>query len=1110
MSNDLSRNTFNPLDDYFGVVMQQGRVQLDADWNTMVDQFKRQLQTRTLDTFNGSVVPRVTPDGFLISGSPANFDIGPGRIYVDGILAENHTDALKWDARLAEISGTARLSGADIDAAPSGLSGTTSYDAQPYYPFPTELPDGAESYLVYVDVWQRDVSSLQDAELIDVAVGVDTSNRRQTLWQVKVLANVGAIDPATEDVDIPGWLQTVHPSSARLSTATGDLSSDENPCLLPPQAGYKGLENQLYRVQVHNGGALGDATFKWSRDNAVVATRISEIPSTTEIVVDSLGKDEVLSFSEGDWVEITDDYRDFMGMPGELRRIPAGGIDSNTRTITLDAAITLGSNQGEFPVDGANQTDPLRNTRLIRWDQAGVVFAEDESEFHNLDNGNGAIPIPPAGTRLFLENGILVDFDLDAVVNEATFGAEFKAGDYWLLAARVNTGTIEILDRAPPQDSHHHYSKLAIVDQNGITDCRTLWPPELAGDSCACTVCVHPDTHNNGTATIQQAIDQLAVAGGGTVCLSVGRYQLREALRISSNGVTLRGQGWQTALISAAPTELIEIGSEQSLLLDITVERLMAITSVATGVSAAVSATNVFGLKISECLIANLASGRGTSQGVRLAGVLAASSITDCQILAEQGIAGATARQGFLATIDVTIRDCILSCSQLGIDFSGLCFHGNKLDIVNNHIARAANGGIVLTGGSADDTEITVADNLLINCGLGIVSGLSNIRLLTNDIDADETIGGNAISFVGGLLPGAENHIQVIGNRIRNYAGHAIVVQAAIARMMVKQSQFESIGGSGFIIDVGGSVEYLSFENNQLSRVNGLLGADVGAFSALHLQAIVRADIANNLFDSVVADTQSVRLRAAISIEGSGDISVTGNRILGVGPLQYSGNGFGIIVFGQVGNARIESNEVRRFAPSQSGVSPNIAAVSWVPLLITASTFAGRDGTVTTDVVGGNLTGAGRAATRSAIASSLERIYSGTPVVNVSAQYYALSRTALLALGTPAQASTTINKNHFDGRSSSTLLVYTSVPWHCGLSDNTIESDNQNQLVRLAGRQVTANNNHITAVEKSDVMTIESAQFVVMGNMTTGTIFILNEGVVKPLSEPWANMNLII
>jgi hypothetical protein len=453
MSFDLSRKTFNALDDYFGVVMQQGRVQLDADWNTMVDQIGRRLQAESLDTFGPAVVPRVTPEGFLITGPASAFEIGPGRIYVDGLLAENHSKALKWDARLAEISGTARLSGADIDAAPSGLTGTTAYNDQPYYPDPPALPAG-ENLLVYVDVWQRDITHLQDADLVDAAVGVDTTARRQTVWQVRYLDGVGAIDAATADGDIPGWLEAIHPSSARLSTDTGELSDDDDPCLLQPQAGYKGLENQLYRVQVHDGGPLGTATFKWSRDNAIVASRISAMPSGNQIVVESLGRDDVLSFHEGDWVEVTDDHRDLMGLPGEIRRIQlGGGIDTATRTITLEGSpLPIGTDPGEFPIKGTNQTYPERNTRVIRWDQSGLVFREDESEHQNLDaaGSSGVIEIPAAGTRLFLEKGILVDFDLEDVVAEASFDPVFKTGDYWTFAARVNDATVEPLDRAPP------------------------------------------------------------------------------------------------------------------------------------------------------------------------------------------------------------------------------------------------------------------------------------------------------------------------------------------------------------------------------------------------------------------------------------------------------------------------------------------------------------------------------------------------------------------------------------------------------------------------------------------------------------------------------------
>src|SRR2546425_487035 len=85
-------------------------------------------------------------------------------------------------------------------------------------------------------------------------------------------------------------------TGCRLSTDTADVPDDSNPCLVPPVAGYKGLENQLYRVEIQYEGGLGTATFKWSRDNASVEARVVEVIDDSQIVVESLGKDDVLRF----------------------------------------------------------------------------------------------------------------------------------------------------------------------------------------------------------------------------------------------------------------------------------------------------------------------------------------------------------------------------------------------------------------------------------------------------------------------------------------------------------------------------------------------------------------------------------------------------------------------------------------------------------------------------------------------------------------------------------------------------------------------------------------------------------------------------------------------
>ncbi len=51
MSGDHTRFTFDPLKRYSGVLMQQGRVQLDSDWNEEIDILRRRMRTTALDTF---------------------------------------------------------------------------------------------------------------------------------------------------------------------------------------------------------------------------------------------------------------------------------------------------------------------------------------------------------------------------------------------------------------------------------------------------------------------------------------------------------------------------------------------------------------------------------------------------------------------------------------------------------------------------------------------------------------------------------------------------------------------------------------------------------------------------------------------------------------------------------------------------------------------------------------------------------------------------------------------------------------------------------------------------------------------------------------------------
>ena len=193
MSFDNSRFTFNSWNDYLGVVMQQGRVQLDSDWNESIAELTRRIQAGTLDILGLSGVPSTTPFGFKInalldSNSLPHVTIGAGRIYLNGLLAENHgaSGAALWDPALAEWSGTPQIRGvAEMDV---------DFTQQPYLPG-ASLPAGKGPFIAYLDVWQRVVTYLEDPNLVEKAVGVDTTGRLQTVWQVKLLdvSSVGGV-----------------------------------------------------------------------------------------------------------------------------------------------------------------------------------------------------------------------------------------------------------------------------------------------------------------------------------------------------------------------------------------------------------------------------------------------------------------------------------------------------------------------------------------------------------------------------------------------------------------------------------------------------------------------------------------------------------------------------------------------------------------------------------------------------------------------------------------------------------------------------------------------------------------------------------------------------
>ncbi|CCG04024.1 DUF6519 domain-containing protein [Blastococcus saxobsidens] len=474
MTGDYSRWSHDPYKDDAAVLLQQGRLLTDDDWNTAVRTAGRRTQAGTLDVVGRSGVPSETPDGFRIALAGGSLAIGHGRAYVDGILAENHGAPPEvWRHGLAEPAGTAPV----------------AYTAQPHLPQAPALPASGR-YLVYLKVWRREVTAVDDPSLVEPALGIDTTTRHRTVWQVKAVPVPGGYVPGSPFLTQTWFEAAEPPATARLSVGTATVETDPDPCLIAPTGGYTGVENRLHRIQVHTPGPAGTATFVWSRDNATVAARVVSVPASLDrVVVDRLGHDQVLAFHEGEWVELLDETRELAGRPGVLRRIRTpGGIDSDTATIVFSTS--LGA--GDFALDAQGRPVAGSNLRIRRWDQGGTLLDEAGNTVPDAALASGSVTVPAPGTRLVLEHGITVGFSLDPA------GGTFRTGDHWLVPARTADPTGHETTAEPALGIHAHYAGLAVVDGGAVVDVRPVFPP-LSGLDSLCYVAgdgqeVTPDT----------------------------------------------------------------------------------------------------------------------------------------------------------------------------------------------------------------------------------------------------------------------------------------------------------------------------------------------------------------------------------------------------------------------------------------------------------------------------------------------------------------------------------------------------------------------------------------------------------------------------------------
>jgi nitrous oxidase accessory protein NosD len=704
MGGDYTRVTFDAVNAFSGVHKQQGRVSLDSDFNEFEEILDRSSRARMYDTVGQAVVPLTTQHAFeILVNAAGTLTIGVGRAYVDGILAECFGD-------MSDPTATLR------DDTLGGVVGPqpVAFDKQPFFyqpNFPALSATAGTTNLVYLDVWQREVTVLEDPGLREPALnGPDTATRVQTAWQVKVMqaaadANSCAAPPAA-------WTTLVAPSTARLTAqATPLIPPAAGPCIINPAGGYTGIENRLYRVEVHQAGTLGGgspAQFKWSRDNASLAANVLSVTniSATQslITVSSTGRDAWMRFQHGDHIELLDDYVEFA-----MRESNVGG--------PMASVLSVNDATGEITVDADLSTFtivPGRHPRIRRWDSV---------------TGETLVRPTNPGAALPLEEGISITFDGAATDT-------LHAGDYWVFAARTADGSIDQLVNAPPRGILHHFARLALVTSGNPpvpqTSCRTFWPPAVHGEGC-CSAVVHPGED------IQQAIDSLTALGGGCVCLKMGTHDIQGPLIIRQDNLTIHGEvPWVTVRRQQGGPEMLNVQPTSSSAGNISILGIQFVAEKGSGLDPMITVRSVNGGRIADCELNNVA---GIHSGAQTLGI----RLEECQDYVIEsntlmgfasGVEGDASPGSRILDNTITGLSGSVAGQSVSVGLLGINFVDDKNPVVGTRVERnvltdfrrgiqlgqvQVNGTAITTVGTLDITAVQpgcrIAENVVVRQG---------------------------------------------------------------------------------------------------------------------------------------------------------------------------------------------------------------------------------------------------------------------------------------------------------------------------------------------------------------------------------------------------------
>ena len=539
MAADRARVSYDPSRRWRGLIAQQGRVTVEADWNEAAAISAEHDRRLTLDV----VGTTGTPDGgYVVAAVPATGS--------PPVAPASPPGAVPGDLVIG--AGTLYLGGERLD-----LDVPVSYSAQPdWLDFSTDplwappaVPSatGTSYELVYLLAPEQEVSAVEDPALADVALGGPDTMARQRILQrflrqpaqsascseawsglVSSLGSAGLrFDPASMRIESAAALQVSFTSSG-----------PAGPCQPAAAGGYLGAENQMIRVMVTSVDPSGVPTLVWGFDDASFLYRVEAAgfdpgSGDTTLTLASTPPDSYHYPVRGQAVELLRDAArltadDYITAPNGFVSALTAGYSPASRTLAIS---------GEPPADYLSRAaTPQLYLRV--W-QATVTAPPGQ-----------AAPLGDTGVAVTLTSGT----------------GSFHVGDFWRFALRPLQPTLLYPARyltapQPPDGPRTLACPLAVLTwEDGSATAASCVPlfSGLTGRTTAagggCTVDIGPADVDGGAA-LQALLNLYATRGPITVCLEPGTYTLAAPLVLGSqfDGITL--QACRGGVIMRAPAQ---------------------------------------------------------------------------------------------------------------------------------------------------------------------------------------------------------------------------------------------------------------------------------------------------------------------------------------------------------------------------------------------------------------------------------------------------------------------------------------------------------------------------------------------------------------------------